>query len=142
MTLFLQERILVPVDFSEEAFRALDDTLEFVGDPTKIHVLHVLPPLEATDPGVVWETIDNQSRRQSVEKAFYEKRASETDSKLHFKVVVGNASSEIIDYATQNDINLIVIPSHGRTGIARFFLGSVAERVVRFSHCPVLVLRQ
>ncbi|NEQ32515.1 MAG: universal stress protein [Leptolyngbya sp. SIO4C5] len=142
MTLFSQDRILVPIDFSEEAFQALDDTLSFVSDPTKVHVLHVLPALEATDPGVIWQTIDEKSRREHVEEAFYAKRSSEADKKLHFQVVVGNASSEIIDYATHNNIDLIVIPSHGRTGIARFFLGSVAERVVRFSHCPVLVLRQ
>ncbi|NJL88154.1 MAG: universal stress protein [Leptolyngbyaceae cyanobacterium SM1_1_3] len=142
MTLFLRERILVPIDFSEEAFIALDNTLEFIGDPAKIHVLHVLPPLEATEPGVVWETIDDDRRAENVTKAFYQKRSTEVDKSLHFKVATGNASSEIIDYAAQNDINLIVIPSHGRTGIARFFLGSVAERVVRFSPCPVLVLRR
>ncbi|MGK7957872.1 MAG: universal stress protein, partial [Crocosphaera sp.] len=53
----------------------------------------------------------------------------------------GNPSLEIVDYANNNNIDLIVIASHGRTGLNRFLLGSVAEKVVRLSQCPVLVWR-
>ena len=48
---------------------------------------------------------------------------------------------EITTFAEENGAGLIVMPSHGRTGLAHIFIGSTAERVVRFSHCPVLVLR-
>jgi nucleotide-binding universal stress UspA family protein len=141
MTLFTSNSVLVPIDFSDEAHKALVDTLEFVGDPSKLHVIHVLSPLEPTEPGIVWKTVDNQTRIDKVKEAFYEKFPEDVYKKITFTVKLGNPSSEIIDYAEQNGIDLVVIPSSGRTGLSRFFLGSVAERVVRFSHCPVLVLR-
>jgi nucleotide-binding universal stress UspA family protein len=141
MALFTSTNVLVPVDFSEEAHKALVDTLEFVGDPEKLHVVHVLAPLEPMEPGVVWQTVDNQTRVDKIKEAFYNKFPEDVYKAIKFTVRVGNPSSEIIDYAKDNDIDLIVIPSSGRTGLSRFLLGSVAERVVRFSHCPVLVIR-
>ena len=48
----------------------------------------------------------------------------------------------IVDYTERTDSDLIVLPSHGRTGVSRLLLGSVAERVCRYAHCPVLVLRR
>ncbi|MEO1298579.1 MAG: universal stress protein [Cyanobacteria bacterium J06636_16] len=142
MTLFAGNHVLVPIDFSDKAQKALKDTLEFIGDPQKIHVVHVLSPLEATEPGVVWQTVDNQTRIDRVTEAFYERFPEDTYKQVKFTVAIGNPSSEILDYAKQNSIDLIVIPSSGRTGLSRFFLGSVAERVVRFSHCPVFVIRE
>jgi nucleotide-binding universal stress UspA family protein len=141
MALFTSNNVLVPMDFSDEAQKALEDTLEFVGDPTKIHAINVIPPLEATEPGVIWETIDDQTRIRKVEEAFYQRFPGDAYKQIKFTVAIGNPSSEIIDYAKHHTIDLIIIPSSGKTGISRFFLGSVAERVVRFSHCPVLVIR-
>ena len=142
MALFSKDRILVPFDFSEEAFQALASTIEFAEDASHVHVLNVLNRLEPTEPGIVWQTLDDESRKQHVEKAFYEKVNQIDHQGIHLTVVIGDPSSEIIDYAQKHQIDLIVIPSHGRTGLSRFLLGSVAERVVRFAHCPVLVLRR
>ncbi len=58
------------------------------------------------------------------------------------EVVVGNAAESILRYAGQNDIELIVMSSHGRTGIARLAFGSVAENVLRQSPAPVLIIPQ
>ncbi|WOD40442.1 universal stress protein [Nodosilinea sp. E11] len=142
MTLFASDNVLVPIDFSEEANRALDQALTFFGDTTKIHVIHVLSPLEPTQPGMVWQTIDERSRIDHIQTLFHEKFAGDAYQHIKFSVLMGNPSSEIIDYAGSHAINLIVISSHGRTGLSRFLLGSVAERVVRFAPCPVLVLRR
>ena len=49
---------------------------------------------------------------------------------------------EIADFAQEKKAELIVLPSHGRTGLTRLLLGSVAEKVVRLAHCPVLVLKK
>ncbi|MBE9140287.1 universal stress protein [Nodosilinea sp. LEGE 07088] len=141
MTLFTSNNVLVPIDFSKEAHQALVDTLEFVKDPAKLHVIHVLHSLEPTEPGVVWQTIDDQTRIDKIKAVFYKQFPDEAYQQVKFTVKVGHPSAEIIDYAEHNAIDLIVIPSSGRTGLSRFFLGSVAERVVRFSHCPVLVIR-
>lgn len=142
MTLFSKSQVLVPIDFSEEAFRALEDALSFVEGPSHLHAIHVLPRLEPTEPGLVWKTIDESTRQDNVKKAFYERATKPEYKNIHLEIALGDPSSEIIDYARKNDISLIVIPSHGRTGIGRFLLGSVSERVVRFAHCPVLVLRR
>ncbi|WP_416672192.1 universal stress protein [Egbenema bharatensis] len=140
MGLFSTERVLVPFDFSDEASKALTNAVEFVGDASRLYVLHVLHRLESTEPSIVWQTIDDNTRRQNVEKAFSEK--FDPALGIHFNVAIGDPGSEILDFAEKNDITLIVIPSHGRTGLGRFFLGSVAERVMRYAHCPVLVLRR
>lgn len=142
MNLFSTNRVLVPIDFSPESFQALTDTLEFIQDPTHVYVLHVLSPLNPVEPGMVWHTTDNELRQQNVSEAFQQQFDHPDIDKINFSVKIGSPSSEILDYAKEQEIELIVIPSHGRTGLNRFLLGSVAERVVRFAHCPVLVLRR
>jgi len=52
----------------------------------------------------------------------------------------GNDFEEIVNYSNENDIDLIVIATHGRTGLLHTLLGSVAEKVIRFARCPVLVI--
>jgi len=142
MTLFASDNVLVPIDFSEQADHALENALTSFGDATRIHAIHVLPALEPTQPGMVWQMVDDQTRTQHIETLFHEKFSGEAYQQVKFSVMVGNPSSEIIDYAEGNQIDLIVISSHGRTGLSRFLLGSVAERIVRFATCPVLVLRR
>jgi nucleotide-binding universal stress UspA family protein len=141
MALFSSDNVLVPIDFSDKAVKALKDTLDFVGDPQKIHTLYVLPPLEATDPGVVWQTVDDETRIKNVKESFSKHFPEAIYQQVKFTVTIGNPSSEIIDYAQHQNISLIVISASGKTGLSRVFLGSVAEKVVRFSPCPVLVIR-
>jgi nucleotide-binding universal stress UspA family protein len=141
MGLFSTERVLVPFDFSDEATTALTDALEFVGNPSQLYVLHVLRRLETTEPSNIWQTLDDSTRKQNVEKAFHEKFGALSEG-IQFDIVVGEPAAEILDYAKGKNITFIVIPSHGRSGLGRFFLGSVAERVIRFAHCPVLVIRK
>ncbi|MDJ0508350.1 MAG: universal stress protein, partial [Crocosphaera sp.] len=62
MSLFTSDRILVPIDFSQDSFNALDETLNFIQDPNKITVINVLFPLEAVDPAVIWSTLSHQTR--------------------------------------------------------------------------------
>ncbi|MFC6733080.1 MULTISPECIES: universal stress protein [unclassified Haladaptatus] len=57
-------------------------------------------------------------------------------------VVVGVPDDEIVDYATEHDVDLVVMGTHGRRGVSRYFLGSTAERVVRMSPVPVLTIRE
>ena len=61
---------------------------------------------------------------------------------VHTAVLLGEPAHGITDYAQEKGAQLIVVPSHGRTGLTRLLIGSVAERVVRLAHCPVLVLRK
>ena len=141
MSLFQKDRVLVPIDFSEMSNSALADALEFVDSPDNLYVLHVLPEMSPVQPGVIWENIDDQIRKEKVHQYFEEEFTQPKYGKIHFDVLVGEPSAEIIDYAQDHKISLIIIPSHGRTGFNRFLMGSVAERVIRHCHCPVLVLR-
>ncbi|ACB52366.1 unknown [Crocosphaera subtropica ATCC 51142] len=141
MSLFIGDRILVPLDFSQDSFNALDETLNYIKDPNKITVIHVLLPLESVDPGVIWSTLDDDTRQRNIKNTFYERYPKSLVDNLNLVVKIGNPSLEIVDYAKNNNIDLIVIASHGRTGLNRFLLGSVTEKVVRLAQCPVLVWR-
>lgn len=142
MSLFNKDRVLVPIDFSEASFQTLKETLDFVDSPEAIHALHVLAPLSAIEPAVIWETINDQTRIENVEKEFYHKCQDPEYKKIHLHVLIGEPGWEITNYAQKHQIDLIVISSHGRTGFTRFLMGSVAEKVVRCSTCPVLVLHR
>ena len=141
MSLFNGDRILVPIDFSQDSFNALDETLNFIQDPNKITVIHILLPLEAVDPAVIWSTLSHQTRKDNVKNSFYERYPQTLVKDLKLVVNIGNPSLEIVNYAKENKMDLIVIASHGRTGFNHFLLGSVTEKVVRLSSCPVLVWR-
>lgn len=142
MSLFKKDRVLVPLDFSEMSIAAQAEAMKFVDSPDSLHVVYLLPNLSPVEPGVMYETVTDETRKENVRKYYYEQFSDPEFKKVHFEVLIGNPSSEIIDYAQNNQINLIIIPSHGRTGISRFLMGSVAERVITHSHCPVLVLRK
>ena len=149
MIRLLSKRILVPTDFSEQADLALSEAFEVAEDPSDVTVLHVAPPLESyavADPAIVWESISDESRRERLVKSFREHKSGSDRHDLlreqvEFHVLFGYPAEEIAKFAEENHFDLIMMPSHGRTGLERLFLGSVAERVVRSAHCPVLVLR-
>ena len=139
---FPKNRVLVPVDFSDRSLAAVDTGLALVEDGSHLHVLHVLPVLSPAEPGVVWDALDYPERCRQVEKSLRERLPGAKYAGTEITVLVGDAGHEIADHAKQIGAELIVMPSHGRAGIQRLLIGSVAERVVRLAHCPVLVLRQ
>ncbi|MEO1590621.1 MAG: universal stress protein [Cyanobacteria bacterium J06632_22] len=142
MVLFSKDRILVPIDFSDESFQALKDTLAFIESTSSVvHAIHVLSPLESTEPGNIWQSVDIETRKAKVQESFAESFPEGEAQGISLVIDEGEPSAEIIDYAKQHDIGLIVMPSTGKTGLSRFLMGSVTERVMRFAHCPVLVLR-
>jgi len=133
--------VVVPVDFSEASLAAVDAALELVTDATHLRVINVLPVLEPAEPGVIWNTIDNESRSRHAEQAMRERLDDAKYTGIHIDITFGDAGHEIADFAEQVGADLIVVPSHGRTGLSRMLIGSVAEKVVRLAHCPVLVLK-
>lgn len=136
-----KKNVVVPFDFSEKSIPAVDTALELIDSPTSLHVIHVLPILEPTEPGVIWSSIDNSGRIHHAEDAIKKQLAAEKYQGMHVDVEIGDPGHEVADYAKKVSADLIVLPSHGRTGISRLLIGSVAERITRMAHCPVLVLR-
>jgi nucleotide-binding universal stress UspA family protein len=137
-----KECVVVPVDFSKDSLAAVDVALEFVDDATHVHIVHVGRPLSAVEPGMMWDTVSNEDRISHIEKSLKEQFTEPKYNGSQQKGLLGNPGVEIVSYAETVGADLIVMPSHGRTGLKRLTLGSVAERVVRLAHCPVLILRQ
>ena len=141
MSWLKKKSVLVPLDFSELSYSAIAPAREFVGAETALMLIHVLTPLHPADPAAMWNTLDDEQRKQKVEEFLAQKLGEMGYQQVKIKVAIGDPSTEIIDYAKEISADLIVLPSHGRKGISRFLLGSVTERVVRLSPCPVLVLK-
>ena len=139
----LQHRtVVVPVDFSDETEAAIRSGIDRVTDVGHLHIVHVLYPLDYTSPGVMWNTVTDESRTEAAEKNLKELLKPLDASKAVVSVLVGDAGLKVTEYARNVDADLIVVPSHGYHGVKRLLLGSTAERIVRYAHCPVLVLRR
>ncbi len=138
------DSVLVPTDFSDQAHGAVDQALKLVREPGRLTVLHVAQPLNtfpAGDPGIAWGTMCDEKRTEHLRKTFHDHFSDLQYDGVHFEVTMGSPADEITRFAQDHSIDLILLPSHGRTGLIRMMIGSVAERVVRLAHCPVLVLR-
>jgi len=141
MSWFEKKKVVVPIDFSDESVKAVDTALEIVDSPTHLRVIHVGAVLTATEPGMMWDTVNDETRKEHLEEAFAKRFQGDKYAGIEFTVRFGDAGHEIAEFAEEEGADLLVMPSHGRTGLKRLLIGSVAERVVRLAHCPVLVLR-
>ena len=140
MKIITERPVIVPWDFSDQSKTALSKAVELVDSDEQITVVHVTPYPPATEYSVIWGTYSEEQIQENLKKSF-QKEAPEGLSGLKFVSLFGDPGSGIVQIAKDMDAGLIVISSHGRTGIPRLLLGSVAERVVRLAPCPVLVLR-
>lgn len=138
----MKQRVIVPIDFSGSSVQAISAAREYVDDASQVHALHVVVPLDNMSPGKVWGTLDDASRIEAVQKYFGAYLDEHGVSGVTTVVRIGTPADEIDDYAREIGADLIVIPSHGYHGVKRFLLGSVTERVLRYSPCPVLVLKR
>ena len=134
------EPIVVPFDFSDHALAAVKHAVELADDPSQIHILHVLAFMNPTEPGVVWGTIDDDSRIRHTHESLNETLGEFAGINLHVRI--GDPGSVTAQVAEELKAALVVVGSHGRTGISHFLLGSVAERVSRMAPCPVLIVKQ
>jgi len=141
------ERVLVPIDGSEQGWSALEYALSVYGTDDDIVVLHVINPMEGVYAGDgmtgdYWEGwYENAEAR--ADRLFEEAREIAGDRGDDIQAVreTGSPSRTIVDYAEDNGVDHIVIGSHGRSGVSRILLGSVAETVVRRAEVPVTVVR-
>ncbi|MFO1499475.1 MAG: universal stress protein [Verrucomicrobiota bacterium] len=139
------KRILVPVDFSECSDKALRYAQKFAEQfGSQIVLLHVIQPMvypsEFGYPPPVVDTIDETMREKVVSRL--STLASGISAATEALVRMGQPYHEITTAAEELDVDLIIIPTHGRTGLKHVVLGSTAERVVRHAPCPVLTVRE
>jgi nucleotide-binding universal stress UspA family protein len=139
--------ILYPTDFSKYSLYALDYALSFAKQyGAKLSILHVLPnfPLilgqEATFVNIPkLEAATSEQVEKELGKLQEQCAAQGVESET--TVMIGTPFVQIINAAREKDVDLIVIATHGRTGISHVLFGSVAERVVRMAPCPVLSIK-
>ena len=164
MNYFEKQTILVPVDFSELSENAVETAIKIAGNCENVTVLHVIDSVPHRDysnmgfelgGGFDSDAFGSDERSdirpsgpgsdfEQEERAVDMLQRQFSDSRhkgLHFAANIDDAPHGIADFAQEHKFDLIVMPSHGRTGLKRLLIGSVAERVVRLAHCPVLVLR-
>ncbi len=138
-------RVLVPVDFSEYTAPLLTKAKVLAAlYEAKVDILHVitdvaLPGVYGLEPVTVATSWVNERVRKAMAEAMTQCPGPEVPFTVH--VMVGYPARDIPEFASENDIDLIVIATHGRTGLKRFFMGSVAENVVRLASCPVFTVK-
>lgn len=139
------QRILFPTDFSEASQNARDHACAIAGLlGSELHVLHVIQyPNAGTGALGSWcmpETNRIPENVHDVQKQLASQMENSRigDTQIVKAIRLGEPSQEILKYATENEIDLIVIGTHGRTGATRLLIGSVAEMMVQRSTCPVL----
>jgi nucleotide-binding universal stress UspA family protein len=135
-----EQIVLLPFDFSQAATEALATARDFVASPAWLWVLHVIPPIEITSPGFLMHQVSPDTLREQADTALAKALSDAGFGEVRRRIAMGDPASEIIDVAREIEAELIVIPSRGRTGLTRWMIGSVAEKVVRQAPCPVLVL--
>jgi len=141
-------RILVPLDFSTTSDAALDFAKTVAGSfKASLHLLHVFEdPMLATGFAEAYAPLPPDTRAALIDDAGTElANRLPGDERSRFRattdVISGFSATAIVEYAQDHDIDLIVMGTHGRTGLAHLVIGSVAERVVRLAQCPVLTVR-
>src|SRR5688572_12117404 len=142
------KKILVPCDFSKPAVNAFRSALDIAAQSKgSVYLLNIieLPVLHDTAlmPVLNFEEELLQELKEKAEKSFSKlitKYATE-GAKVTGEVVFGSVSRQIIEFANAKKIDLVVMGSHGASGIREFFIGSNAEKIVRNSPVPVLILK-
>ena len=141
------KKILTPTDFSEHSELALDTAMDLAPPGGTVVLCHIIDdaPLTYGYVGVAVPTQDMLSRlAQEAEKDLqgFKPHVSKPEVLLERRVVHGNPYLEIVRLAEEESVDLIVMGTHGRSGLKHFFIGSVAEKVLRKAPCPVLVVRE
>jgi nucleotide-binding universal stress UspA family protein len=141
------QHFLVPIDFSSYAEQALDSAIALAQKlQARVTLLHVIqPPAVVNVAGGIWPS---STFLQDLEAAVtrdmegYLARVTAAGLAGEIAVVHGVPFQEILDTAKARQVDLIIMGTHGRTGLSHVLLGSVAEKVVRLAPCPVLIARQ
>ncbi|MFQ5686708.1 MAG: universal stress protein, partial [Candidatus Scalindua sp.] len=140
------KNILCPVDHSDCSKEALKYAVSFaMKDNSKLYLLHVIDirvfdeSINAMTPQIPDDETLKQLKTKLLDCIPEEMRG---DMDVEALVIQGIPFVEIISTAKKNDIDMIVLGSHGRTGIAHMMMGSVSEKVVRKAPCPVLTVRK
>lgn len=142
-------RLLVPVDFSDHTRRQVSYAAALAATyDARLDVLHVIeehtPPDEYGPEVREYATaMQGESVQERIRQALRDlvEEAPDLERAFHVHVTMGHPATEIVRVATEKEIDLLVMATHGHTALERFLIGSVTERVVRTASCPVFTVR-
>jgi nucleotide-binding universal stress UspA family protein len=146
----MSRRVLHPTDFSKASnaafLRAIAEARQSRGELLLVHVLAPVIPLAGAGEGYISPSVYeqmNKSARAWAQKQMDRLLAKARTARVRVRSMLleGLAHEQIVRAAKRQRADVIVIGTHGRTGVARFFLGSVAARVAATAPCPVLTVR-
>lgn len=141
----LYQRILVPTDGSTEAEKVVSHAVDLAtAHDASLHAVYVMNTTSFTGLPMetAWEGIDDVLREEGNAALEVVRETAEADGvEITCRVLEGSPAREIVQYADDRECDLVVMGTHGRGGINRLLLGSVAEQVVRTSSVPVLTVR-
>ncbi|HZN36526.1 MAG TPA: universal stress protein [Pirellulaceae bacterium] len=135
-------KIVFPTDLSKTSTAALGWATVLARDTgATLVIVHVEEPPVAYGGGELYYGMD-VGDREKLQQALAGVRPADPGVKFVHKLLVGNPARAIVQTAKDEQADLIVMGTHGRTGLLRVLMGSVAEMVVREAQCPVLTVRQ
>jgi len=138
----MYDRILVPTDGSDGTRAAVEHAIDLATTyDAALHVVYVVDTdvgLDASIPG----TLDalEEAGEDAVDEVIRQAEAAGVDA-VEGVVARGTPHEAVLEYADEHDVDLVVMGTHGRTGLDRYLLGSVTEKIVRLSDAPVLTVR-
>ena len=144
----MYQKILVPMDGSENAECVIEHvkTIATGCKVTEVVLLRVIEPFPVyimdyrVDENIIRQAQDGAKDAATESLNKVANQMKKEGLSVTTDVTEGNAAIMILDYAAKNAVDLIIMATHGRTGVARFALGSVADKVVRGSSAPVMVV--
>jgi nucleotide-binding universal stress UspA family protein len=139
----MYDRVLVPTDGSSASEGAVDHAIEIAKQyDATLHAIYVVDTAAYTSLEVGSDIVIEALREEGTNVVEAVKSKAESAGvTVETTVETGIVHRRIVDYVNEEDIDLVVMGTHGRTGVGRFLLGSVAEKVVRTADAPVMTVR-
>ncbi len=135
------KRILCPIDFSEFSEAALSYASSLAQEShARLYLVHVDDSQVPYDAGYA-AYVAPPSNPEALRERLVEQRPTLPNVEYQHELLFGHPADAVVEFARQNAIDLIVMGTHGRTGVARLLMGSIAEAVVRRAECPVLTVK-
>jgi nucleotide-binding universal stress UspA family protein len=145
----MYRRIIVPLDGSKMA-ECVIPHVETVAKLSKasVELVHVIEPSELPTRGGIALSVDDlkqidEHSKQEAQSYLTEvvRRLKSAGIKSHSKLLTGKAADSLVDYIQENNFDIVIMSTHGRSGISRWFWGSVADKILYSSKIPVLLVR-
>jgi nucleotide-binding universal stress UspA family protein len=142
-----RRQILIATDGSETANEAADFGIEMIGcSGAKIYAVYVIDttPYRSVPLDQIWskETLEDFEKEGQEATAYIEKIGKAAGAEVETRVLKGNPAEKILTFAEDNNLDMIIVGSLGKSGYERLLMGSVSEKIIRHAKVPVLVVRE